>query len=166
MMKLGRLFRHLFTSDWLRHRAFPAAALQHIEQEIKTGEAAHAGELRFAVEASLSGAQVYDDQPTRERAIDVFSDLRMWDTDDRNGVLIYLLLADHSVEIVADRGIHARVGSAAWEGICQAMEADFKAGRFEDGAIKGVRSVNALLTSHFPDLELRRNELADHVVVL
>ena len=166
MMKLGRTLRHLFTSDWQRNRAFPAAALQHIEQEIKKGEATHAGELRFAVEASLSGVQLYGDQPTRERAIDVFSDLRMWDTEGRNGVLIYLLLADRSVEIVADRGIHARVGSAAWETICQAMETDFQAGRFEDGASKGVRAVNALLTEHFPDPLVRRNELADHVVVL
>ncbi|MFI4941605.1 MAG: TPM domain-containing protein, partial [Burkholderiales bacterium] len=151
---------------WQVRRAFPQKTLAAIEQKIKASEAAHGGEIRFAVEGALSGAPLYHGLSTRERAIDVFSSLRMWDTDHRNGVLIYLLLADRSVEIVADRGVHVKTGAAAWEKICREMEAHFREGRYEDGAIGGIRAVTHLLTHHFPANGARRNALPDKVVVL
>ena len=110
-----------------------------IEQAIKAGEATHSGQVRFVVEGALDGAPLFRNQPARERALDIFSQLRIWDTAHNNGVLIYLLLADRDVEIVADRGIDARVGDAGWEKICQQMEADFRAGNFEGGVDQGNR---------------------------
>lgn len=168
MMKINmkRILRHLLSTHWQVKRAFPHTTLAAIEQEIKASEAAHIGEIRFAVEGALSGSPLYLDQSARERAIDIFSQLRMWDTDYRNGVLIYLLLADHSVEIVADRGMHAKTGAPQWERICRGMEAAFREGRYEQGVIDGIGAVNHLLTKHFPSNGTSRNELPDKVVVL
>ena len=114
--------------------------LARIEQAIKAGEATHAGQVRFVVEGALDGAPLFRNQPARERALDLFSQLRIWDTAHNNGVLIYLLLADRDVEIIADRGIDARVGPDGWEKICRDMEADFSDGRFESGVDQGRRS--------------------------
>jgi uncharacterized membrane protein len=166
MDKLKRIIRHLFSSHWQLKRAFPQKTLDAIEQEIKASENAHIGEIRFAVECALSGSPLYQGQSTRERAIDLFSHLRMWDTDHRNGVLIYLLLADHSVDIVADRGVHAKTGMSEWEKICHDMETAFHDGHFEEGAIGGIRAITHVLTHHFPATGERRNELPDKVVVL
>src|SRR4029077_18661368 len=99
----------------------------------KAGEATHSGQVRFVVEGALDGAPLFRNQSARERALDIFSHLRIWDTAHNNGVLIYLLLADRNVEIIADRGIDAMVGAAGWEKICKEMEADFRAGAFERG---------------------------------
>jgi uncharacterized membrane protein len=161
-----RIFRHLMSTHRQVKRAFPRTTLAAIEQEIKASEAAHIGEIRFAVEGALSGSPLYLDQSARERAIDVFSQLRMWDTDYRNGVLIYLLLADHSVEIVADRGVHAKTGAPEWERICRGMEAEFRDGRYKQGVIDGIHAVNHLMTRHFPSNGISRNELPDKVMVL
>ena len=121
-----------------------------IEQAIKAGEATHSGQVRFVVEGALDGAPLFHDQSARERALDIFSHLRIWDTAHNNGVLIYLLLADRRVEIVADRGIDALVGAEGWEKICRDMEADFKAGNFEAGVIKGIAAVSRQLARYFP----------------
>jgi len=145
---------------------FPPDVLARIEQAIKTGEATHAGQVRFVVEGALDGAPLFKNQPVRERALDVFSHLRIWDTAHNNGVLIYLLLADRDVEIVADRGIDAKVGGEGWETICRAMEADFRAGHFETGVIKGIEAVSRQLAAHFPPDGPRRNELPDQPVVM
>jgi hypothetical protein len=102
-------------SRWQLRRYFPEKSLQAIEQTIKLSETRHLGEIRFAVEASLDGAPLFRDQSSRERAINLFSELRIWDTEHNNGVLIYLLLADKRVEIIADRGIHTKTGNAEWE---------------------------------------------------
>lgn len=168
MMKvnLKRIFRHLLSTHRQVNRAFPRPVLVAIEQEIKASEATHLGEIRFALEGALSGSPLYLDQSARERAIDVFSHLRIWDTDYRNGVLIYLLLAEHSVEIVADRGVHAKTGAPQWEKICRNMEAAFRNGRYEQGVVDGIRAINRLLTQHFPSNGTSRNELPDKVVVL
>ena len=115
-MGIKRIGKHLLAHRWRLRRLFPAAVLANIEQAIKAGEAGHAGQVRFVVEGALDGAPLFRDQSARQRAIDVFSQLRIWDTAHNNGVLIYLLLADRKVEIVADRGIDAKVGSAGWEG--------------------------------------------------
>ncbi|MFG3597796.1 TPM domain-containing protein [Bradyrhizobium sp. RDI18] len=165
-MSIGRIIRHLLQHHWRRRRDFPPAVLARIEQAIKAGEATHSGEVRFVVEGALDGAPLFRDQPARERALDVFSHLRIWDTADNNGVLIYLLLADHDVEVVADRGINAKVGAEGWETICKEMEADFRAGDFERGVIKGVTAVSRELATHFPKARGGANELPDAPVVM
>lgn len=165
-MNVARIIRHLLQHHWRRRLAFPPETLARIEQAIKAGETKHAAQLRFVVEGALDGAPLFQNQPARERALDVFSQLRVWDTAHNNGVLIYLLLADRDVEIVADRGIHAKVGAAGWERICREMETDFRAGNFERGVIKGVEAVSRELATHFPKLSNGLNELPDAPVVI
>ena len=140
--------------------------LDRIEQAIRQSETTHSGQVRFVVEGALDGRPLFRNQPARARALDVFANLRMWDTAHKNGVLIYLLLADRDVEIVADRGIDAHVGTAGWEKICAAMERDFRAGLFEHGVIKGIQEVSRLMARHFPKDPGGRNELPDAPVVL
>jgi len=137
-----------------------------IEHAIKESETAHVGEIRFAVEGALDGIPLLKGQSARERAIEVFSQLRVWDTERNNGVLIYLLLADRHVEIVADRGVHARVGSQEWETICRQMEAAFRQGHYREGAVGGIQAVTRHLAAHFPATGDRRNELADNPALL
>ena len=165
-MSIARIGRHLLGNQSRVRKAFPPAALVAIEQAIKASEASHAGQIRFVVEGALDGAPLFRDQSARERAIDVFSQLRIWDTEHNNGVLIYLLLADRDVEIVVDRGIDAHVGTAGWEAICQLMEADFRQGHFERGTIKGINAVTQHLATHFPKDGAAINELPDAPVVL
>ncbi len=165
-MQVGRIFRHLFTSVWSVQRAFPTRALAAIEEATRAGEQTHRGQVRFAVEHSLDPVDLLRGETARERAIDVFSQLRIWDTEHNNGVLIYLLLADRDVEIVADRGIHAKVGADGWEAICRAMEAAFRQGEFESGVVRGVRAVSEHLQRHYPAQGATPNELPDRPVVL
>lgn len=165
-MGIGRIGRHLLLNRGRVRRAFSPGALANIERAIAAGEATHTGQVRFAVEGALDGAPLFRDQSARARAIDVFARLRVWDTAHNNGVLIYLLLADRDVEIVADRGIDVRVGHARWEAICRAMEAEFRAGRFEHGVLKGIAEVSALLAAHFAASGAHRNEMPDKPVVL
>src|ERR1039458_1083215 len=147
-MGIKRIGKHLLEHHWRVRRIFTPKVLAAIEQAIKAGEATHSGQVRFVVEGALDGKTLFRDQPARERALDIFSHLRVWDTAHNNGVLIYLLLADRIVEIVADRGIDAKVGAASWQKICADMEADFKAGKFESGAIRGIEAVSRQLAAH------------------
>lgn len=166
-MNFPRILQHLFTGRLTLRRAFPAASLRAIEQAIKQSEISHDGEIRFAVEAALHIWPLLRNQSARERSIEVFSQLRVWDTECNNGVLIYLLLADRDVEIVADRGIHSMVGSEEWEEICRAMEVAFRQGQFEAGVITGVSAISGHLRAHFPtERQGGENELADSPVVL
>ena len=165
-MGIARIGKHLLEHRWRARRLFPPRVLAAIEQAIKTGETTHSGQVRFVVEGALDGAPLFRDQPARERAIDVFAQLRIWDTIHNNGVLIYLLLADRNVEIVADRGIDAKVSAAGWENICAEMESDFKAGKFESGVIKGIEAVSRQLAQYFPAHGKGPNELPDAPVVI
>ena len=165
-MDLKRIMRHLLATRWMIHRVFPGDTLIAIDKAVKASEGAHRGEIRFVVEAALHVEPLLRGQSARERAIDVFSLLRMWDTERNNGVLIYLLLADRDVEIVADRGIHAKVGPEEWERICRKMEAAFREGDFQGGGIGGIQEVTRHLAEHFPPIGDDRNELADKPVVL
>jgi uncharacterized membrane protein len=165
-MNIRRIGRHLLEHRWRVRRIFPPRVLAAIEQAIKTGETTHSGQVRFAVEGALDGAPLFRDQSARERALDIFSQLRIWDTAHNNGVLIYLLLADRDVEIVADRGIDAKVGAAGWAKICAEMERDFKAGNFPAGVIKGIEAVSRQLATHFPRQGGGNNELPDTPVVI
>ena len=165
--KIHRLFRHLATDHGSARRAFPRAALARIEAAVAEGERRHRGQLRFAVEPSLPLARVLHGMTPRERALEVFGLLRIWDTAENCGVLVYLLLADRDVEIVADRGVHARVGAPAWEAVCRRMEAAFREGRFAEGVARGIEEINALLAQHYPrEGEAGTNELPDRPVML
>ncbi|MBI5659618.1 MAG: TPM domain-containing protein [Nitrosomonadales bacterium] len=165
-MNLRRMIRHLSTGNLAVRAAFPARALHAIERAIRETEAAHSGQVRFAVEASLDFAALRRNQTASERAIEMFSQLRVWDTEHNNGVLIYLLLADRDVEIVADRGIHARLGNSVWEAICRDMEAAFRQGEFEAGVTDGIRAIGNHLQRHFPAEPSAPNELPDKPIVL
>ena len=163
---MTRWLRHLFSGHWQVQRAFPDAALSNIELAIRQTEATHSGQIRFAVEAGLDIAPLLKNQTARERAIEVFSQLRVWDTEGNNGVLIYVLLADHDVEIIADRGIDKQVGVEQWETICRAMETAFRAGRFEQGVVDGIKAIDAHLERHYPKHGEGINELPDSPTVL
>ena len=165
-MDIARLFRHLLTPPWRVRMLFPTRTLRVIESAIRECEMTHAGEIRFAVEHGLHVHALLRGQSARDRALEVFSHLRVWDTEHNNGVLIYLLLADHDVEIVADRGVHARVGGEGWEKICREMEASFREGKFEQGILHGIRAVSTHLARHYPAQGKGRNELDDKPVVL
>jgi uncharacterized membrane protein len=165
-MGIRRIGKHLLEHNWRAKRIFPPRALATIEQAIKAGEATHSGQVRFVVEGALDGKPLFRDQPARERALDLFSQLRIWDTARNNGVLIYLLLADRQVEIIADRGIDAKVGREGWEKICKAMESDFKAGNFAGGVVRGIEVVSKQLAAHFPKHGGGKNELPDAPVVM
>ena len=165
-MRIRRIGRHLLEHRWRVRRIFPPNVLAAIEQAIKAGETMHSGQVRFVVEGALDGVPLFRNQSARERALDIFSQLRIWDTAHNNGVLIYLLLADRNVEIVADRGIDAKVGAAGWEKICAAMQAEFVQGNFEAGVVKGIAAVSQQLAKYFPRRGAGDNELPDAPVVM
>jgi TPM domain len=166
-MQIARFFRHIFSGPWRVRQAFPRRSLKAIEAAIRESEHTHLGEVRFVVEGGLEITPLLTSLSARERAIEVFSNLRIWDTEQNNGVLIYLLLADHDVEIVADRGIHAKVGAAGWESVCRAMESRFRHGEFERGVIEGLSAITAMLKLHFPAHQTDNpNELSDAPLVL
>lgn len=145
-----RWIRHLLLDHLALSRAFPRATLTAIGSAVATQEKRHRGQLRVAIEGGLPLPALLAGRTARARALEQFARLRVWDTEDNAGVLVYLLLADRRVEIVADRGIHARVGDIAWETICGAMQQEFAAGRFEAGALSGLASISDLLAQHFP----------------
>jgi uncharacterized membrane protein len=158
---LKRALRHLFAGS--AARLYPEDSLQRIAAAIAEGEATHRGQVVFAVEPALPFLAALGGHAARDRAGHVFSQLRVWDTDANNGVLIYLLIADHRIEILADRGLAGRIRDEQWRAVCQQMEERLKAGDAEAAAITGVRAVSALLAGHFPrgTGDARRNELAD-----
>lgn len=164
-MNLVRILRHLLTPDFRVRRVFSREALAAIEGAIGEAEACHSGQIRFVVEPALDLGPLLHDVSARERALELFSQLRVWDTEHNNGVLVYLLYADRDVEIIADRGIHARAGFAAWERICREMEALFGEGRFEEGAVRGIQAIGEQLAHHFPGRG-DANELSDSPVML
>jgi hypothetical protein len=158
---LKRLARHLFFPK----RAFSARAMVAIEQAIAHGESQHGGEVRFAAEPALDTAALLAGQSARERALEVFSLLRLWDTAERNGVLIYLLLADRDIEIVADRGLNM-VKASEWESICRRIEEALRRGEFQQGVVEGIHAVSRVLANHFPRRAGDRNELPDRPVTI
>ena len=165
-MDLRRLFRHLLTPGWLVYRSFPRPVLLRIEEAIRESEKAHDGELRFAIEAGLPAVSLLKGITPRQRAREVFGQLAVWDTEHNSGVLIYLQLVDRDIEILADRGIAAKVEQDTWEGICRRMETAFRAGEFEAGTLRGIAEITALLARHFPPGGANPNELPDQPVVL
>lgn len=166
MSRFRRLMRHLLAPPWTVRRTFPAATLAAIEAAIRESETAHRGELRFAVEAGLDLLPVWHGEKARERAIELFSDLRVWDTAENSGVLIYVQLVDRKVEILADRGVNARVPQGDWDAVCRQMERAFRSKRYEEGAVTAIRRVGALLAAHFPARPDNPNELPDRPILL
>jgi uncharacterized membrane protein len=167
-VRLRRVLRHLASTPHALRRALPPAALDGIAQAIRRAEAGHQGDIRFAIEAALPWSYLRRNAPPRERAWMVFSKLRVWDTEHNNGVLLYVNLADRAVEIVADRGIAARVARPAWQAICHAARDRFREGRIETGALTAIEAIGAVLAEHFPLApgQSRANELPDRPVIL
>jgi len=165
-MSARRILKHILTPHWMARRAFPRTVLNRIEAAIRESETTHAGELRFAVEAGLEPARLVRSVTPRQRAREVFAHLGVWDTEHNSGVLIYVQLVDRRIEILADRGISSKVDQATWDAICRRMEAAFRAGRFEAGALEGIGEITALLARHYPAAGENPNELPDRPVVL
>src|SRR5687768_9897602 len=165
-MRLARTLRHLSALRVRTRRHFDAEVMAGIEAAIMSAESRSSGQIRFVIETALDAAEAWSGVVPRERALRVFSDLRLWDTELRNGVLVYVLMADHDVEIVADRGAAQRVSQEDWEGVCRVMEAQFRAGQFAAGAVAGIEAVGRLLEQHFPRQGLQRDELPNQPVLL
>lgn len=161
-----RLLRHVFARS--AQRLFPEDSLQRIAEAIAAGELRHRGEILFAVESELSPGMVLRGVQARARAEAAFARLRAWDTDANNGVLIYLLLADHRIEIVADRGLNGRVSAEQWRGVCQLMEERMQAGEPEQAVVRGIEAVSDLLAGHFPQIDgvPDRDELPNQPLIL
>jgi uncharacterized membrane protein len=165
-MNLARILKHLLAPRWVSARAFPRAVLERIEAAITASETSHRGEIRFVVETGLDLWPLLKGITPRERALEVFTQLRVWDTEENTGVLIYVQFVDHDIEIVADRGISARVPQVEWEAVCQRMEEAFRVRRFEQGTVAGIERITALLTLHFPARRVNPDELPDKPVTL
>jgi len=163
---LGRWLQNLTTTHFALRRHFPAATLSAIDAAIGASERDHRAEIRCAIESALPFNQLSRGVTSTERAAEVFSRLRVWDTAANNGVLVYVLLAERSIEIVADRGFAARVAPAEWASICREMETEYRAGRYEAGTLAGVERISALARQHFPADGEDRNELADRTVLI
>lgn len=166
--RLRRMWRHRWIDEAEVRRVLPPELLERLTRRVAASERRHSGEVRICVEAGLPTSYLWRAAPARQRAVMLFGKLRVWDTADNNGVLIYLLVAEHAIEIVADRGIDAHVDAAEWSAMAQRMGAAFRAGRFEDGLTQALEEVSALLVAHFPVAEGARNpnELPDAPVVL
>lgn len=165
-MDLKRIFRHLLLPQWSVGLAFPQRVQQSIERAIAASERRHDAELRFAVEAGLTFSALLRGQTSRQRAVEAFSQLRVWDTEHNSGVLIYVQLADRKVEILADRGISALVAQAEWDAICRRIEQRYRKGEFEQGTLAAVEEITVRLAQHFPPRETNPNELPNRPVLL
>jgi uncharacterized membrane protein len=164
---LARWLRHLAAGPWTLRRAFPAPVLQAIENAVQACESRHAGEIRFAVDVALPAADLWRGVTPRAAAVEAFSRLRVWDTAHNNGVLIYVLLADHDVEIVADRGVgNGKVVQGEWERCCRVMEARFARGEFLEGAVAGIEAVADVLRRYPPAQPDAGNELPNKPAIL
>jgi uncharacterized membrane protein len=149
-VRLSRLLKHLTASHWRTRLLFPGSTLDAIEQAVTRSERTHAGQIRLAIETALPPPHVINEVLPRQRAEEVFAQLKVWDTEANNGVLIYVQVADRDVEIVADRGFNGRVSPPEWEAVCRLVEGHFREGRFEAGSVAGVEAVGNLIARHFP----------------
>lgn len=165
-MDLRRFWRHVAMTPAKARRAFPDRTMDAVSRAIAECERAHRGEIAFVVEAELSTAQLWRAMSPRDRAREIFALQGVWNTEENNGVLVYLLLAEHRVEIVADRGIDAQVDAKEWQAACDLMDRSFHEGRFEEGALAGIRAVSELLARHYPERGEGRNQLADRPVLM
>ena len=167
LQRLSRLLRHRLLDEADTRKAIPADLVARLTQRVAASERRHTGEIRVCVEASLPTSYLLRDATARQRAVTMFGKLRVWDTEQNNGVLVYLLLAERAIEIVADRGLARRVDPGEWQRIVQRMGAAFREGRYEDGLTQALEEVSALLVAHFPAEQgsVRPNELPDEPVL-
>lgn len=166
MNKFKRFWRHLTTTRASGKRAFPQEILDEIQHTIDHGETLHRAEVRMIIEPSLPLGDILDGMHPRARACELFSEYRLWDTEENSGVLIYLDLADHQVEIVADRGVGRLVQAGEWRVICDAMIRELQRGAYRDGAIAALEQLNALLHMRLPAQGERANQLSDKPIIL
>ena len=167
-MDLSRTLRHLTTTHRATERRFPEDLLRRLQAAITAGEATHRGEVRLIVEASMPLRKVRRGLTTRQRALDLFGTVRVWDTEENNGVLLYVNVADRRVEVIADRAAARAIGDAHWESVCSRVGEAFRAARYEDGVRDAVESIRAALAIAFPPAldGTHRNELGDAPIVL
>lgn len=171
LSRIKRLLKHRWLDEATTRRAIPPAMVQRLMQRVAASERQHSGEIRFYVEAGLPLSYLWRDAPirqlTRARAVTLFGKLRVWDTANNNGVLIYLLLAEHAIELVADRGLNERVAPQAWQAMVERMRSAFQQGRFEEGLTQALEEVSAILVQHFPLAagDANANELPDAPVL-
>ncbi len=166
MVKINRWLRHALTPPWRWRVAFSKDTLSEISLAIQKSERQHGGELRFVVENTLASGKIWQGISARQRGIELFAQLGVWDTEANSGVLIYLLLADREVHIIADRGIAKQVGQAQWDAIAAAMQSAFAQRDFKTGALHGIAAISDLLVEHFPATADKENELPDYPVII
>jgi uncharacterized membrane protein len=166
MNRIVRLLRHLLELRLTTRSRFTSVVLDRVEAAVGKAEASHAGELRVVIETDLDIASILAGRSSRDRAVEIFSATRIWDTELNNGVLLYVLCADRRVEIVADRGFNALVSAEEWRAACASMEQAFRAGRWEAGLLAGVDAAAGLLSRHFPGTGRNGNELPDRPILL
>jgi uncharacterized membrane protein len=157
-MDWTRWFHHAFFTRRALRRAFPASALAEIERAVGASERLHSGEIRVAIEAALEPGEIWRGKAPRDRALEVFAALGVWDTASNNGVLIYVLLADHDIEIVADRGFNGRVSADSWSAVCEEIRREFRANRYAPGVVAAIESVGRIVAQHFPQRPGQRDE--------
>jgi uncharacterized membrane protein len=163
---IRRGLRHALSTRTEAARAFPPATLDAITRAITAGEQTHRGEVRVIVEKSLPFSAIRAGLTNRQRALALFADHGVWDTDEHCGVLVYINLADRKVDIVADRGIARKIAAPEWQAICDTMTQGFAQGRYEEATLAALERINALLARHFPADGPRPNELPDHPLML
>jgi uncharacterized membrane protein len=164
--KLRRLWRHLTSTSARGHAAFPTASLRAIEAAIAAGEALHNAEVQLIVEARLPPGQAWDGVSARERAAELFSHYRLWDTQDNCGILVYINLAERKVEVIADRGVAPLLSQQEWAALCGNMTAGFARGAYEASVLAALAELHALLQARYPRRGPARNELGNQPVVL
>jgi len=150
MNKLIRLLKHRWRDETDARHALGGGALERIQQRVQASERHHSGEIRVCIEASLPLSYLWRNAKPRERAVTLFGKLRVWDTEYNNGVLIYLLLAERSIDIVADRGVSRHLPQEQWDAVVASMRESFRIGRFEEGVIAAIEAVDRVLVKHFP----------------
>jgi uncharacterized membrane protein len=160
------MLRHLVASFRPARSHFNSAVRAAIEQEITRAESMHSGEICFVVESALGPAMLWRGVSGRQRALQIFAQHGVWDTRANNGVLIYVLLADHGVELVADRGLAVHVPEPEWRALCAEVEALYRNGDYQGGSITAIRGVARWLTVHFPPDGADRNELPNQPILL
>ena len=155
--KFKRIIKHLWLDESDTKRAIPPDVFKRLTGQVAASENLHTGQIRICVEASLPtsylwrlGSEVGIKQLIRQRAVMLFGKLRVWDTEHNNGVLIYLQLAERSIEVVADRGLNCHVPDESWQAMTQSMSLAFHEGKFEDGLSLALDEVSKLLVTHFP----------------
>jgi uncharacterized membrane protein len=161
-----RWWQHLTTTPWALRRCFPHSTLAAIDAACAASEQTHRAEIRCAVETALPLGHLWRGVSSTARAVEVFAQLHMWDTAENNGVLLYVLLAEHRIEIVADRGFAQYVSTADWRSICSEMEAAFGSGRYEAGALAALERITAIAREYFPARGGDRNELPNTTALL